>query len=276
MNAQKRVLIVEDEKSLLRTYVDIASSAGYAVAGVSNMKEAIAAIYNNSYHVAIVDIQLNGEGEHEGQDYNRDGLSIIEYLHNLGEGTEIIILSALNEVEVAIQAYERFGIAQYLRKRKAKKASDIIAAIDRAYEKCRLNEYGNHNSITSFLAGSNVMSWEHKCLSILHPTEGMKGLNAFFVELCKPFTPLLPRKSTDIPMGVDENKNCVTGEFWSKGIGQAISLTAYPRSNGPEALRQAQADRADGQRLIQQYEKANVVGLVLSLSCPREDFVEHL
>lgn len=227
MKKQKRVLIIEDNHKLLDDYSDIVTSAGYQVTATHNLKSAIEQIDKVTFHVAIVDIGLDEHDEH-----NEEGLAVIDHLYELDEGTEVIILSGQSKVAVAIEAYEKYGIAQYLQKGK-NKPSDITSSVETAFRKCTLKEHGKYASLTQFLANAgNATKWEHQCLSVLHPTGGILGLNKFLLELCGSFTPLLPMKNTNEPMTIHENR--VYGRFWSKAIGSAVLLEGWSREKGPD------------------------------------------
>jgi CheY-like chemotaxis protein len=269
----KRVLLVEDNPGLRQEYQEIISSAGYAVDSRHNLQDAIKTIRNNSYHVAVIDIRLDEDDGH-----NQDGFSVLEYLHGLGEGTEAIVLSAQEDMEVTIDAYEKYEIAQYLEKRKNKRPSDITSAVDRAYERCKLREYGSYSSLTSLLSGEkNPTHWEYSCLSLLHPRGGIKGLHSFLSDLCKPYSPLLPKKGKKPPMQLDPSNQTLTGEFWSKGIGQEILLTASPKDTGGEQSKALHTNEADEKELHFTFVKAGVFGAAFTKARGnREDFLERV
>lgn len=273
MKEEKCVLVIEDMAGSRETYAQAISLAGYSVDTVENLQEAINAINRKTYHVAVVDITLDAEDE-----YNRDGLKIIEYLHNLGEGTQAIILSGQNTLEVAIEAFERFNLAKYLDKRKLKAIAELNSAVDDAYKKCNIKKYGTHRSLLSFLAGKDdEMVWTGKCLSILQPMEGWSGLNVFFSGFCEPLTPILPRKNAEKITYVDEKERCVWGEFWSKGLGQPISIFVYTESYGNGILKIGKTDRWEITHLIHKHEKANILGLAFTLpQVDRSDFVDRI
>ena len=265
MRRQKRVLIVEDDRELLGDYSEIVSSAGYAVDATDTLTNAISKITDKTFHVAIIDIQLDKDNEH-----NQDGLTIIECLHDLNEGTEAIILSGQPKVEIAIEAYEKYDIAQYLEKGK-KSPSDIVSAVQRAYARCKLNEYGTHATISAFLANQKDPTfWEDKCLSILQPSGGIKGLHSFLLELCIPYAPLIPKKNAQPPMRFDEGKHSVLGEFWSKAIGKPLLLEGHRKGAGIDQDNVLDSERLN--RLDQPWERAGVVGGSFLIRANRDDF----
>jgi ActR/RegA family two-component response regulator len=264
MKKEKRVLIVEDDRNLLSDYAEIVSAAGYTVDSTDNLSNALAMVSEKAFHVGIIDIQLDKDDEH-----NRDGLSVIEYLRELDEGTEVIILSGQPRLEIAIEAYEKYDISQYLQKGK-RSPSDITNAVNRAYEKCRLHEFGKYSSISQYLSDQRDPTvWEHKCLTVLEPSGGIKGLHLLLSDLCKPYVPLLCKLDVLPPMQVDEERRLLTGEFWSKALGEPVLLQMWPK----EVEADAQAGLAVRQ-LHRSFEKAGVVCNAFLFNANRADFKE--
>lgn len=269
MNPIRKVLVIEDIESLRKNYAETIEDVGYDVDAVGSLDEAIAAIDRKTYHVAVVDITLDVEDV-----FNRDGMRVIQYLQDLNEGTESVILSGQEELDVAIEAFHKFGLVQYLNKKKVKKPSDITTAVDMAFEKARIKHLGKFNSISSIFSGKGKeTTWEHRCLQMLRPSEGMAGFSKFLQGFAKPLTPLLPRQDAPSPSSFDEDNRRVTAEFWSKGVGAAVRVVLTPAGQAEAAL----ADAAEsGGAVIHQYEKANTVGLAFSSNLGREQFTHHL
>lgn len=271
MKNQKRVLIVEDDPQLLAEYAEIITSGGYSVDRVDNMQEAIARVEMQTYHVAVIDVQLDKDDEH-----NQDGLAVAEAIYELKEGTQTIILSAQDKLQVAIDAFEKYRIAQYLEKRKSKRPSDITTAIDRAFESSHISELGSYRSLSSLLSGDqDTTSWEHKFLTVLRPSGGIGGLNSFLKDLCEIYTPILPRKVGKRGMEVSDQDRCLFGEFWSKGIGEAVALLAYAKDLSEHELKCLPKNLQTMQ--LHKREKAGVIGAAYRLSeASRENFVERI
>jgi ActR/RegA family two-component response regulator len=265
----RRLLIIEDDGPLRECYVDIAREAGYEVQGVGNLGDALNAINEVTYHVAVIDIQLSSVDEH-----NRDGLVILERLCVLEEGTESIILSGQPRIDVIVEAYEKFGITAYMRKGKVSTAVEITSAIDRAYERCKVDGLDSYSSLSAFLSGeSDPSHWETRCMRVLQPLSGYSGLCTFFAELCASLTPLLPKKGNETPMQINEELACLSGDFWSKGLGLAISLLAFNKdTRRPEFDELARTGSE-----IRRFEKAGISGLIVAQpNANRGDFLDRL
>jgi len=79
-----QVLIAEDDRELRRLFGHVLSKNGYAVTGVSNGKEALAAIENNFFDVIISDIMMP----------EMDGYEMIIALREMGNTTPVLLITA--------------------------------------------------------------------------------------------------------------------------------------------------------------------------------------
>jgi ActR/RegA family two-component response regulator len=272
MNPVKKVLVIEDDGPSRKKYTQVIKEAGYDVDAVGSLDEAVKAVDRKTYHVAVVDITLDLDDV-----FNRDGLRAIEHLQELGEGTESIVLSGQSEVDVVADAFHKFGQIHYLNKNSLKQWSDISASVNTAFGKARIKHLGPFHSTSRVFSGkSNEMAWEHKCLALLKPSEGAAGLGKFLQGFIKPLTPLLPRRDAVSPSTLDEGRQRVTAEFWSKGIGGAVRVLLVPARHAESVLGEASSLDGVGE-LIHRYEKANIVGLAFSADAlGREQFAQRL
>ncbi len=104
----KRLLLVEDDPSLLCSMAEFFSSKGYEVQCVSEAEEAIAVIRHHRFDLVISDLELNCiEG--------LNGFSVLRALRQLCPATKVIVFSGYNDQEV-IQAALRHGGSRFLAK----------------------------------------------------------------------------------------------------------------------------------------------------------------
>lgn len=94
---KKRILIVEDESSILDLLVLLLSREGYEVYSCQNGREAVAEMKKVHPHMVILDVMLPG----------LDGSSIVKIMSEdeLLESTPVIITSALVESERLFKQY---------------------------------------------------------------------------------------------------------------------------------------------------------------------------
>jgi DNA-binding NarL/FixJ family response regulator len=105
-----RILIVEDEQSILLALTDYLTHLGYEVDGVSEMHAAENLLAEKRYAAVISDLRLTGAGVNEG-------LELAELVHQQFPATEMILLSAYGSHAVE-QAARAHGVAAFLHKPK--------------------------------------------------------------------------------------------------------------------------------------------------------------
>lgn len=86
----KRILLADDEESLLIAYQKLLNGPGVEIDTIQNVDDAKKMIENNSYDAVIVDLRLTGTLE-------MDGLEIIIGTKNLYPHSKIIALTAYSD-----------------------------------------------------------------------------------------------------------------------------------------------------------------------------------
>lgn len=99
------VLVVDDEEAIALTLREILAQDGYAVDAVTSVPEALAAIEQNQYHVALIDLRISDES----------GLTVLAKLREISPDTAAILLTGFGSLDTAIQAL-RQGAMDYLLK----------------------------------------------------------------------------------------------------------------------------------------------------------------
>jgi len=90
-----KILLVEDDENICNTVKAFLINAGYAVESCLDGNEALAMFYDNTYHLAILDILLPGMNGH-------DLLREFRKLNN----TPILMMTALSDDENQIRAFD--------------------------------------------------------------------------------------------------------------------------------------------------------------------------
>ncbi len=120
-----RILVVDDDKNLLELVKMRLESSGYEVATAWQEEDAIEAVKNQVFDLAVLDLQL----------VHRDGISLMEELHLILPDMPVIILTAYGTIESAVEAMKR-GAYSYLTK--PFEPQDLLLQIERALENRRL------------------------------------------------------------------------------------------------------------------------------------------
>ena len=106
MTANKyRVLLVDDDNSLLRLLSLRLSSAGYEVLAVESGEQALAQLSLFNPHLIITDLQMDG----------MDGLTLFNQVHNRNPSLPVMILTAHGTIPDAVEATS-LGVFSYLTK----------------------------------------------------------------------------------------------------------------------------------------------------------------
>lgn len=104
-----RILIVDDEKSILFALEKYFEQHGFAVDTAADANEALELIERNPYALAIIDIHLSGQTD------LAEGLDIAAQLRDSSPDTAVILMTALGTPETERRAAE-IGAHSFLRK----------------------------------------------------------------------------------------------------------------------------------------------------------------
>jgi len=116
---QARILVVDDDASLLRLLSMRLTAAGYAVDTVESGEQALTRITTFQPHVVVTDLRMDG----------MDGMTLYDHLHQKNPALPVIILTAHGNIPDAVDATQR-GVFSYLTK--PFDSSKLLECIDRA------------------------------------------------------------------------------------------------------------------------------------------------
>jgi DNA-binding response OmpR family regulator len=122
----KRILVVDDERSITFALQQYFAYAGFWVDCAWSGEEAQRYLAANQYDVAIVDVELRDGGA------GVDGIDLAAFIRNSAPGTAVIILTAVTCADTRRRA-EEAGVRSYLSKpaRLAHVADIAIGLIER-------------------------------------------------------------------------------------------------------------------------------------------------
>lgn len=106
----KRILLVDDEESILFALRRYFTRLGFEVACARELEEAEALLANDDYAVVIADLSLTDNGSTEG-------LEVIRFSRLRSPETRVILLTAYGSPEIEREAMRR-GIDAFLHKPK--------------------------------------------------------------------------------------------------------------------------------------------------------------
>jgi CheY-like chemotaxis protein len=104
----ERLLVVDDDESVRRTYQAHFSGAGFEVHSACSLQEAAERIAGNTFDAVIADVCLTG-------DRGSEGLAIAAYLRHLRQDPPVVVLTADGLPDRA-EAAARLGVDAFLHK----------------------------------------------------------------------------------------------------------------------------------------------------------------
>jgi DNA-binding NtrC family response regulator len=124
--AGEKILLVDDDPTILSTLTRFLTGQGYTVAAAANGQEALAALQAEDIPLAILDLMLP----------DISGLELLAHVREHFPDTEVILFTGLGGLDSAIQAL-RLGAYDYLVKATLR-LPELQSVVDRALERRRL------------------------------------------------------------------------------------------------------------------------------------------
>ncbi len=120
-----KILVVDDERNVLRAFDDILSSRGHEVVGVRGAEEALAQLKQSGADLVIMDIRLPG----------MSGLDALGQIKQLEPMLPVIVMTGQTTTSTAIEATKRGAFDYQL---KPFEPAEMLATIGKALEAARL------------------------------------------------------------------------------------------------------------------------------------------
>jgi two-component system, NtrC family, response regulator PilR len=148
------ILVCDDERSICEM-LDIALRRdGHRVETVQSGQAAKNKIDGNLYDLIITDIKMP----------NIDGIEVLRHAHRVSPDSPVILITAVDDYEAAVEAVKAGGASDYIRKSPGL-VDEIKLAINRALEKLILSKQNfalrrdaaSHNSLDNIIGSSPAM-----------------------------------------------------------------------------------------------------------------------
>lgn len=272
MDKRVRVLVVEDIESFRESCIANLERENYRADGASNLQEAKAAIDRSAYHVAIVDIMLAGESDWS----NRDGVRVLEYIRELAEGTQPIVLSKQSELQLVRDFLKKYGAFDYLNKEELEHTgiSLLFDMLKQAVKASPLTAPPAWESFSPSLAwGTSEDDFVYQCLRVLEFKGGFENLSRSLLTVAGDLRPLLVPRNASRAIVYDQALGAFRGKYWSKGQGIAIELLLFGAPMPDSRI--LQLPGLTGRHVLYNREKAGLLVVILDLpDAGREAFME--
>ncbi|HEY9068014.1 MAG TPA: response regulator transcription factor [Burkholderiaceae bacterium] len=153
MDAERQLLIVEDDDAFGRTLARSFERRGYAVLRATNLDDVRAVLATQRPGYAVVDLKLAG---------GSSGLACVQHLHAHDPAMVIVVLTGYASIATAVEAI-KLGARHYLAK--PANTDDIEAAFERTEGDAEVGLTGRTTSI-------KTLEWER-----IHETLAETGFN---------------------------------------------------------------------------------------------------
>ncbi len=127
MSARGRILIVEDDGSMLRFLLDELEEAGFEACGASSAREALDQARLHALDAVVTDLVMPG----------MKGDELLRELRSVAPGVPVVIMTAFGSIESAVDAM-REGAYHYLTK--PFRTEQLIVTLENALDEKRLGE----------------------------------------------------------------------------------------------------------------------------------------
>ena len=118
----KKILIVDDDKNILKVIKMKLESEGFQVASALKSQVALEIAKDEIFDLALLDLKLNG----------KNGIELMEDLHSINPELPVIILTAYGAIDTAVEAMRK-GAYSYLTK--PFDDNELLLQIDQCLEK---------------------------------------------------------------------------------------------------------------------------------------------
>lgn len=106
-----RVLLLDDQQNWLRTIGRILQKEGHEVVTTKSVSEAVTALSNSRFEVAVLDLRLVDDDVN-----NFEGISVLRFIEEQGIPTRAVILTGYPTEEVRRKACDVYGADAFLLK----------------------------------------------------------------------------------------------------------------------------------------------------------------
>ncbi len=148
------ILICDDERSICEMLDITLRREGYKVETVNSGEAAKRKLESALYDVIVTDIKMP----------NMDGIEVLRQAHKLSPDSAVILITAVDDYEAAVEAVKAGGAADYIRKSPGM-VDEIKLAIRRALERVALSrqnfalkrDAATRNSLDNIIGASQAM-----------------------------------------------------------------------------------------------------------------------
>jgi len=144
MDSNTRILLVDDDRTILQFLSRMLVKKGYIVSCAENHDDAVRSLEQDQFHIVITDLKMPG----------KTGMDLLEHIKKRFPRLPVILLTAHGTVETAVEALKN-GASDYLTKPVRAEELDLVirkvVSYDRIAEQNALMKDELHRSSEAFL-----------------------------------------------------------------------------------------------------------------------------
>lgn len=212
-----KLLIVEDEevqRDILKRHL---KGFGGSIFIATNKSEAIELLDSHYFHVALLDIKLDGNIDSD----NEDGMEVAKRIQESGEGTSVIMLSGFGTVQRTRDAVIDYGAIDFLEKTNYVKA-DLLKIVEKAANQA-LTEF-DRKFLQSFEKQPFVSFENFRTLEPVLKHEQMTDTLGILNELLRPLIPVVMNSAAFEQIERDSTEITLESKYWSRKEGKAYRI----------------------------------------------------
>lgn len=213
---KRSLLIVEDAQPMQQLLREMGISASFDVTAAASRSEAMEAIERRRFELALVDMRLI-----EWDKNNKDGLSILQRLFELGEGTVSAILTVYGTFGDAEIARERYGA--HIVEKGVPHFSESVGRLLRLASEAQFAPRVEPSYAWSGREHPDL--WSFQLNSVLRPKGDFGVTLSLLQELLLTCDPILEGIDAHGLEPIPDHP-AVAGLYWSRGIGEAVVVVA--------------------------------------------------
>jgi DNA-binding NtrC family response regulator len=118
----KKILIVDDEQSILLSLSHALKTEGVEVIACDEVEQAEEALVNTHFDLVIADIRMSGVNGIEG-------LELLSYIKSRYE-TEVIIMTGYGSAEIEVEAYRRGALHYFMKPIDIRSLLNLVSSIE--------------------------------------------------------------------------------------------------------------------------------------------------
>lgn len=118
----KKILIVDDEQSILLSLSHALKTEGVEVIACDEVEQAEEALVNTHFDLVIADIRMSGVNGIEG-------LELLSYIKQRYE-TEVIIMTGYGSAEIEAEAYQRGALHYFMKPIDIRSLLNLVSSIE--------------------------------------------------------------------------------------------------------------------------------------------------